>query len=119
MGCYGNAARRAGARASGNGCCHAPAVSLNANQLAKGDVCERGLASAPAGVAGMAAFSGCGYELQTICVALYSHCTRCCCLQRICERGLRALMRSFGYARPQVDVVDMSLNRYGPFWEVA
>lgn len=71
MGCYGNAARRAGARASGNGCCHAPAVSLNANQLAKGDVCERGLASAPAGVAGMAAFSGCGYELQTICVALY------------------------------------------------
>ena len=79
---------------------------------------ERDLVGAPAGLAGMAAFSGCGEELQATCVALYYHCTQCCCSQRICARGVRALTRYFGYARPQVDVVDMSLNGYGPFCEI-
>ena len=79
---------------------------------------ERDLVGAPAGLAGMAAFSACGEELQATCVALYYHCTQCCCLQRICARGVRALTRYFGYAQPQVDVVDMSLNGHGPFWEI-
>ena len=79
---------------------------------------ERDLVGAPAGLAGMAAISGCGEELQATCVALYYHCTQCCCLQRICARGVQALTRYFGYARPQVDVIDMSLNSSGPFWEI-
>lgn len=79
---------------------------------------ERDLVGAPAGLAGMAAFSACGEELQATCVALYYHCTQCCCLQRICARGVRALTRYFGYAQLQVDVVDMSLNGHGPFWEI-
>ena len=31
---------------------------------------------------------------------------------------MQALTRYFGYARPQVDVIDMSLNSSGPFWEI-
>ena len=31
---------------------------------------------------------------------------------------MQALTRYFGYARPQVDVIDMSLNSCGPFWEI-